>query len=491
MVPEPKIALINPRMFLKSYRFYPLSLGYLAAALEKDQIPHSFYDLHIEWSKTSSVINQIKKDGIPGMFAVTGLLTSFKSVKEICESLKYNFPESQIVLGGRITVMDPEFIFKHIPTDFIIQGEGEIGLIQLINEINNNANYNSVQGLSYKDENGNVYSNGEADPVKNISDYNIPYGRFDMGKYIKLCNIQSPNVPSINMLSSRGCPFSCTFCNNSKGKKSVRFYDIKNLSYSLDYLIDKFCLKHVTFNDDIFTVNKRHMAEVCDTLKERNLTFSISTRLDFLDEESIQLLDESGCHYLCVGIESPSHTVAKIIDKKLDLKKHQRNIDILKKSRIVVNYGFMIGYLGETEKTIRETRDFVLKNKIIYSAFFTNAFPRTKLYDMIKDKIPNEEDYLKRLFTVDLSSDYLINMTDIPTKRLFRLRDELIVDSILNTIDIKIPLPLSLLRRLALLYLSFMRNYGLKVGFIKRAFEFINMSIVKPLTKNDGLKKAN
>lgn len=481
MVPEPKIGLINPRMFQKSYRFFPLSLGYLAAALEKDQIPFSFYDLHIEWSKTASVIDEIKEDGIPSLFAVTGLLTSFQSVKEICESLKYNFPESRIVLGGRITVMSPGFIFEHIPTDFIIQGEGEIGLVQLIKEIEKNRDFDTVQGLSYKDLNGNVYSNGEADPVKNISDYNIPYGRFDMGKYIKLCNIQSPNVPSINMLSSRGCPFSCTFCNNSKGKKSVRFYDIKNLSYSLDYLVNKFRLKHVTFNDDIFTVNKKRMAKVCDTLKERDLTFSISTRLDCLDEESIQLLDESGCHYLCIGIESPSHTVAKIIDKRLDLKTYQRNIDTLKKSRIVVNYGFMIGYLGETEETIRETRDFVLKNKIIYSAFFTNAFPRTKLYDMIKDKIPNEEEYLKHLFTVDLSSDYLINMTDIPLKRLFQLRDELVADSVINTLDIKIPLLTSLLRKLGLFYLSFMRNYGLRVGFIKRIFEFINMSIVKPL----------
>ena len=101
---------------------------------------------------------------------------------------------------------------------------------------------------------------------------------------------------------------------------------------------------------------------------------------------------------------------------------------------------------------------------------------------MIRDKIPNEENYLKRLFTVDLSSDYLINMTDIPLKRLFRLRDELVVDSVINTIDIKMPLLTSLFHKLALFYLSFMRNYGLRVGFIKRIFEFINMSIVKPLS---------
>jgi len=258
---------------------------------------------------------------------------------------------------------------------------------------------------------------------------------------------------------------------------------VDNLSNSLDYMIKKFNLKHVTFNDDIFTLNKNHMINVCQSLKNRNLSFSISTRLDFLDQESINLLDESGCKYLCVGIESPSPTIAKIVDKRLDLNKYQQNIEALKRSRIVVNYGFMIGYLGETEKTIKETRDFVIKNKIIYSAFFANAFPRTKLYDMIQNKIPDETNYLKRLFTVDLSKDYLINMTNIPIKRLFNLRDELIVDSVFNTINIKIPLPKYLLRKLALFYLSFMRVYGLKISFLKRLFEFINMSIIKPLTK--------
>lgn len=486
---NPKIMLINPKMFLKSYRFFPLGLGYLASALENNRIPYSFLDLHIDWTKTSTAIEKISVNGVPDLFAITGLLTSFQSVKELCISLKNRFPNSRIVLGGRITVMDPAFIFKHIPTDFIIQGEGEVGLIQLIDQLNGNHNYNEVQGLSYRDH-GTILSNSEADPIQNISDYNIPYHRFDMGKYVKLCNIQSPNIPSINILSSRGCPYSCSFCNNSKGKKSVRFHDVDKLAESLDYLIERFNLKHVTFNDDIFTVNKKHMIKVCNIIKKRDLSFSMSTRLDFLDEESISLLDQSGCHYLCVGIESPAPKVAQIIDKRLDLEKYQKNIDALKKSNIVVNYGFMIGYLGETEETIKETRDFVIKNKIIYSAFFANAFPMTKLYDMVQDMIGDEAEYLNRLFTVDLTKDYLINLTDIPVKRLYRLRDELIVDSLFNTIDMNIPLPMNLMQKLALLYLSFMRNFGLKVGFIKRAFEFINMSIVKPLTKIEGLEKA-
>ncbi|GJQ59906.1 MAG: radical SAM protein [Candidatus Scalindua sp. AMX11] len=478
-----KVALVNPRMFIKAYSFFPLALGYLAAALENEKIPYSFYDLHIDWGKNTEFIKQVKRDGVPDLFAITGLLTSFQNVRDLIETIKENFPVSQVVLGGKITVMGPEFLFAHTGTDFIIQGEGEIALVELVNEIENNHTYDTVQGLSYRDEYGNVISHGEAKPVRTLSEYSIPYERFDMGKYIERCNIQSPDVRSINILSSRGCPFTCTFCNNSGTKSPVRFYDISGLKDSLDYLITNFQLKHVTFNDDIFTVNKRHMKEICECLKERNLSFSISTRLDFLDEESIKNLDESGCSYLCIGIESPSPIVAKVIDKELDLKKYQKNIDALKSSNIVVNFGFIFGYLGETEESIKETREFVLKNKIIYSAFFANAFPKTRLYDLIREKIPDEEEYLKRLFKVDLSKDYLVNMTDIPSDRLYLLRDQLIADSVINAINITIPLPKQLLRMAALAYLVFMRKYGLRFSLFKQLFEFLNMIVVKPLTK--------
>ena len=477
-----KVSLINPRMFHQAYRFFPLGLGYLAGAMEKEGVPWNFYDLHNDWIDTKSAIETIKKDGAPDIFGLSGLLTSYQSIKELCEALKENFPDSKIVVGGKIAVVEPKILFENMKTDFIVEGEGEKALIQLVNELSNGHDFENVDGLAWRDEKGKVHSHGEAPVVKNLGDYRIPYEKFDMEGYVEKVNIQSPNVRSLNMLSSRGCPFSCTFCNFSTLRSPMRYYD--DLENQLDYLVDNFQLSHVTFNDDIFTVNQKHVAKVANLMKERNLTFSVSSRIDFLKKETIEILEDSGCRYLCVGIESPSPTVAKIVDKKLNMSKLQQNMDLLQASRIVVNYGFIIGYYGETEETIKETRDFVIRNKILYSGFFANAFPKTKLYDMIKDRIPDEKDYLERLFTVDLSADYLVNMTDIPRKKLYRLRDELVVESALGAVNIPLPkLVRYPLKKLGRLYLSFMRNYGMKYAVFKNIFEFINMSIVKPLTK--------
>ena len=182
------------------------------------------------------------------------------------------------------------------------------------------------------------------------------------------------------------------------------------------------------------------------------------------------------------SIESPSPSVAGIIDKRLDLDRFNENIGLLKKSSIVANFGFMIGYLGETEETIAETREFVMENEILYSAFFTNAFPQTKLYEMIRDRIPDEEEYPTKLYTVDLSVDYLINMTSLPKKRLFSLRDGLVVDSLINVIKPKPVFFRPVIRLMGLAYLKLMRK-ALGIGIFKYLFEFININIIKPLTK--------
>ncbi|MEO5334126.1 MAG: B12-binding domain-containing radical SAM protein [Magnetococcus sp. YQC-5] len=481
---EEKIILINPKMFHGAYRFFPIGIGSIAASLFKHGIDHEFYDQHMDWQSDEDLIEKIKRRGAPRLFGLTGLLTSFQSVKNLSTALKVAFPESKLVLGGKIVVVRPDILFRNMPVDYIIRGEGEEAILALWKAMHGEGDLESIKGLTFRTPDGTIHDHGETDPVQDLDRYIIPYHRFDMGKYVASCNIQSPNIPSINMISSRGCPFSCTFCNFSLGERApVRFYN--NLADSLDYLMQNFGLQHVTFNDDMFTVNRKHMRRVCAIIRERKLSFSISTRLDFLNEESIALLDESGCKYLCIGIESPSPTVAKVIDKRLNLEKFQTNIIALKKSRIVVNYGFIFGYLGETEQTIAETRDFVLRNGILYSAFFANAFPRTLLYEMIRDRIGDEEAYLQKLFSVDLTKDYLVNMTDIPLARLYRLRDGIIVDSVIHLMDKRVARFAFILRFGGLVYLSFMRRYGLRFSWVKRLFEFINMSIVKPATKGN------
>jgi len=483
------VALVHPRMYLKAYDFFPLGLGYLASALERSSIPYVFHDLHKHWTRTGEFIRRVARGEPPGLFAISGMITSLAHTAELCRAIKDRFPRSRIVLGGRISVLDPGFLFRHVRTDFVIKGEGEVALVQLVEMLEGKRPPSLVQGLAFRGPSGEILSNGEAERIADVSAYPIPYRSLDIAPYVSRRTVQSPNLPSINMLSARGCPFACAFCNFSKeDNHRMRPYDLDVLSEAWDGLIARHGLRHVTFNDDIFTVNPGRTREVCRRLKDRRLSFSCSTRLDCLDEEMIALLEESGCRYLCLGIESPAPAVAAVIDKRLDLEKGRKNIARLKTSRITVNYGFMIGHLGETEETIRQTRDFVLANGLVYSAFFATAFPETRLYDLVRDRIPDEDAYLRKLSSVDLSADYLVNMTSIPVRRLLRLRDELVADSLIRGLNIRRPAARALLRRLGLLSLAFMRRFGLRRAGLKRLFEFLNIAVVKPRLASAGKK---
>jgi anaerobic magnesium-protoporphyrin IX monomethyl ester cyclase len=477
-----KVALIHPRMYVRAYHFFPLGIGFLASALEKISVDYVIYDMHKDWMSVSQLIKRIEKDSPPDLFAISSFLTSFPTTEDLCTNLKQNFEKTKIVLGGRISVLPPEEILQAIPADFVIKGEGEKALIDLVEMLEGTRSPSSIKGLAYRDESGTVRANGETELLRDVSEFWIPFRNLDISKYISKKTVQSPNLPSLNMISGRGCPFACTFCNFSKEKNHrMRYYDLDILSDSWDYLMAHHGLKHVTFNDDIFTVDKQRIHAVGARLKERKLSFSCSTRLDCLDEEMIDILEDSGCRFLCLGIESPSPTVAAVIDKKLNLDKYQRNIQLLKSTSMTVNFGFMFGHLGETENTIQETRKFVLENNIVYSAFFATAFPGTKLYDLVEERIPDQREYLRQLAGVDLSVDYLVNMTDIPKKRLLGLRDRLVADSVMNILTINIPGLRQAIRFSFILYLSFMRRIGKKTAVFKRLFEYLNIQVIKPL----------
>jgi len=477
-----RVALIHPRLHVHAYDFFPLGLGHLAAALERRAIPYSLYDLHKDWLRPAGLLRRLEDDAPAGLFAVSAPLTSFTEARNVCRALKARFPRTPVVLGGRISVLDAERIFRLLPADYVVRGEGEEAIVELVDMLEGRRTPDEVRGLAYRDEAGRVRSNGEAALVENVSDYIIPYARLDIGRYVSRRTVQSPRLPSLNMLSSRGCPFSCAFCNFSgDDNHRMRYFDLDRLTEAWDYLRERHGLRHVTFNDDIFTVDRRRVKDICARLKERGIAFSCSTRVDCLDEESISVLEGSGCRFLCLGIESPSPTVSAVIGKRLDPDKAQATIARLKKTRMTVNYGFMIGHYGETEETIRETRAYVLRNGVIYSAFFAAAFPRTRLYDMVRDRIPDEDAYLARLSRADLSSDYLVNMTDMPKRRIYRLHDRLVADSVLNALGIRARPAWTVLRWPFVAYLGFMRRFGLRLGPVKRLFEFLNIAVAKPL----------
>lgn len=141
-----RVCLIHPKMYVKAYDFFPLGLGSIAAALEKEGVEYLFYDLHRNWLKTSTFLKEIKDEKID-LFGITGLLTSYNDVERLCSALRKNFPEAKIVLGGRLTSARPDLLFKNLDLDYIIKGEGEVALLELLEMLEGKRKKTEVQGL--------------------------------------------------------------------------------------------------------------------------------------------------------------------------------------------------------------------------------------------------------------------------------------------------------------------------------------------------------
>jgi len=514
-----KVALITPRLFNQAYHFFPTGLGYIAGALKLDGIEFGWYDFNVEHWTTSQLVDRIKNDAPCDCFGITGLISSFVHVKEICRQLRLAFPETPIILGGKQSNIPAEILFAEAQPDYVIHGEGEEVFPKLLKLLANNrpptpgnltccpnasslralsgtalkemnssaaGEGQTVAGLIYRDEHGAIHQNSMARLEHKGSTFRIPFRELPMDKYISRLGAKSAGLRSVNLISGRGCPFECTFCNFSDGisGRPLMEYPLEDLQEDLTYLKETFDLEHVNFNDDILAPRTERLRQLGALMKRLGLQYSCSMRLDMVDQERTRILEESGCKDVQVGIETASAIVAKNVDKRLDLARFQKNIEILQKSSLVVGFNFICGYIGENEKSLEDTYQFCLHNRILYTSFYATAYPGTKLWHMVREKfeIGDETEYLTRLSKADLQTDYVFNMSDLKEKKLRRTRDRMIIGTAIRCFS-----PSKIKGLMAwpffALYWWVIKANNNRIVWLRRLTELINWAIIKPLLR--------
>ena len=191
--------------------------------------------------------------------------------------------------------------------------------------------------------------------------------------------------PVTTMITSRGCPFGCIFCDKNIFGKSIRFHSVDYVMKEIEELIHKYRIKEITFEDDTFTVNKRRVLEICKRLKRLDLIYSIQSRADTLSKEVVKGLAESGCWQIAIGIESGDQRILNILNKGITLKQIRNAVKITEQAGIQAKGFFMIGNPGETIESINNTINFA-KSLPLSAAMFTisTPLPGTIFYSIAK-----------------------------------------------------------------------------------------------------------
>lgn len=343
----------------------PLGLLYLASVLEMAGHDVEVYDLVFKNQRI------LFKHGleVADFLGITVTTPLFNKAIEICKMARTINPEIRIALGGPHITATRTGSYREGLMDHLVVGEGEEVITGLVEHPTDEI---LVYGRT----------------VKGLDLLPFPARhRLDLGKY-KLDLPSGGRGLYTTILTSRGCPYRCIYCDShlTFGRK-VRFRSPKNVFEELKQCADNYGIKHFGLLDDTTTLSKRRWMKVCDMIINDGLDISYhcATRADSVDEELLKRMKESGCYRLHIGCESGNQEILDRINKGIKLEQIKKCIKLCKKVGISTYAYFILGLPSETEDTVRETVDFVIKIDPDYFQYtIAMPFPGTELYDWVE-----------------------------------------------------------------------------------------------------------
>tara|TARA_Y100000310_G_scaffold339426_1_gene432033 strand:- start:335 stop:1777 length:1443 start_codon:yes stop_codon:yes gene_type:complete len=363
----------------------PLGLAYLAAVLEKE----GYKDIKIidcllglEHNKLIKILQEEKPD-ILGMMTTS---TTFYSVVNVAKDVRKLLPKTVIVIGGPHVTSLPEEAMKHGDLfDVGITGEGEITLLEIVKTIDKKGwptDLEEVDGLVYKKEDKIVFTNPRK-YIENLDD--IPHPARHLLPPLKNYHPTAASyrkLPYAVMITSRGCPSLCTFCDRSIFGVIYREYSAEYVLEEIDELINKYGVREIRFFDDTFTLNKRRLFKICDGLKKYNLSWTCLTKANLINEEMLRKMKEAGCWQVLYGLESGDERIMKLLKKGTTVEDNERAVELTHKVGLSVRADFIIGTPGETYESARKTVDFAKRMNMDFAHFnkFT-PYPGTEIYN--------------------------------------------------------------------------------------------------------------
>jgi radical SAM superfamily enzyme YgiQ (UPF0313 family) len=332
----------------------------------------------------------------PDVTGITALMDQYgPAAHHAAKVVKKAVPSTVTVLGGVYATMNAEKVMKDKNFDYAIVGEGEYVFPMLINHLRGRDAL-PEKGVAYRHE-GRIINPGHSDRIVDLDSLPLPaYDLIDYPSYAsKFPERRSvdmpPRVPYARILSSRGCPLKCVFCQVEHiAGRAFRGRSAESILSEIRWLKEQYDIRSLIFDDDNLFINRARAVAIFKGMCAKGLAMpwvSIATAVFKLDEEMLAIMAASGCEYIDLAIESGSTRVLKeIIHKPLDLDHAKRMAQAARKLGIYVAANFVIGFPGETWGEIRETIRFAETIGVDYVKIFVAIpLPHTQLWKLCHD----------------------------------------------------------------------------------------------------------
>ena len=351
----------------------PLGLAYIASSLEEAGHKVDLIDaiaLCLSKEEVSERIEQFD----PELVGITAMTPTFHGALEAARIAKIH--NKKTLIGGVHMSIYAEETLSYEEVDFGIVGEGEETIIELCSALEEGRDYNSIQGLCYKLDDGLIKVSGPR-IVMNLSKLPMPsYHLLPMEKYSSIIGM----TPVSTMMGSRGCPYQCGFCYKTPSDKKYRTRSVENIVDEIEFLIENYKIKEVMFYDDIMP--RAYARDLSNEIIKRKVKIFWQTpqRVNLVNPELLKLMAKSGCHILRFGVEQGDPEMMQLVEKRITVDQVHKSFRDANAAGIKTFAYFIIGYIGETEQTMQATIDLAKDLNPTY-VMFTKAvpLPRTPL----------------------------------------------------------------------------------------------------------------
>jgi len=406
--------------------WFPQGLAHIAASLVTaghEVIVYSQDKFHYTPEHLTGYLDKERFD-VVGAGTIGGYY-QYKKLLEISKAINKSKKRPFYCIGGHGPSPEPEFFIKKTQANAVVIGEGEVTIVELLDALKTGTSFDHIKGIAFRRNNGEVVVNERRDLIKDIDSIPFPaYHLFPIDYYRLLRLPHSANRDFVMpVLSSRGCPFKCTFC--YRMDKGIRLRSKESIIDEIKFLKEKYKITQIVFSDELLMSSEERVIDLCNAFIEANLEikWSCNGRLNYAKPKVLKLMKKSGCVFINYGIESMDDLVLKNMRKALTTGQIIKGIEATMEAGISPGFNIIFGNIGDTKETLKKGVEFLLKyddGAQLRTIRPVTPYPGSPLYyDAIKKGLLKDcEDFYENKH---VNSDLLaVNFTNMGDDEFYR-----------------------------------------------------------------------
>lgn len=382
-------SIVKPVGEMPRYSTFPFFLAYTAALLEQDGFPVQVVDA-VPLNLPSDEFERRCVEARPDLILMEPSTPAIEGALAVCAQLKRSTGALCVLAGPHVTWHGGSILRENPAVDFAMLGEYEVSLSLLARRLRDEDPFDDLPGFCYREPTGMVRSGPPAAEIEPLDLLPPParhlfpaYFNDDIGLYHDgFCQ----GRPAVQMHSSRGCPFGCSFCAWTQlmySSRKHRCFPAPRVVDEMEDAVRRHGAREIYFDDDDFTANRRHVDRICEEIRRRNLKVPWSVMGDAMvtDEHMIETMAGAGCVGIKFGLESADPAVLERIGKPLNLDRVERVVAAARDLGIKTHATVSFGMPGETKRSVRDTFDFACRLDVDSIQFsVATPYPGTRFH---------------------------------------------------------------------------------------------------------------